>query len=200
MSFYKKLFKNFFWNFLSRPNVNMAKSINLKDLDLLSKEWRDIIEFLARRRNISNYERMTNEELLSTLKKTSYLPSQPLKLGRQENNQILTTQPPQKMAKLEINQNLTPHGPIKIPKCRKTQNLTPQKSLKLGKWKNNQILTTQPPPKVAKLKINQNLTTHRPIKIAKRRKTQNLTPQKQEKRKNNIQQFFISENIKKGLV
>ena len=56
------------------------KDINLKDLDLLSEESRDIIEFLARRTNVSNYERMTNEELLSTLKKTSYLPSQPLKL------------------------------------------------------------------------------------------------------------------------
>ena len=33
------------------------------------QESRDIIEFLARRRNVSNYERLTNEELLSTLKK-----------------------------------------------------------------------------------------------------------------------------------
>ena len=72
----------------------MGKSMNLKDLDLSSEESRDIIEFLARRRNVSNYERMTNEELLSTLKKTSFLPLQPLKLGKQKNNQILTTQPP----------------------------------------------------------------------------------------------------------
>ena len=49
----------------------MAESINLKDLDLSLEESRDIIEFLARRRNVSNYERMTNEELLSTLKKPS---------------------------------------------------------------------------------------------------------------------------------
>ena len=47
----------------------MAKSINLKGLDLSSKESIDIIEFLTRRRNVSNYKRMTNEELLSTLKK-----------------------------------------------------------------------------------------------------------------------------------
>ena len=66
----------------------MVKSMNLKDLDLSSEESRDIIEFLARRRNVSNYEHMTNEELLSTLKKTSYLPSQPLKLGKRKNNQI----------------------------------------------------------------------------------------------------------------
>ena len=46
----------------------MAESINLKDLDLSLEESRDIIEFLSRRRNASNYERITNEELLSTLK------------------------------------------------------------------------------------------------------------------------------------
>ena len=82
------------------------KNLNLKDLDLSLEESRDIIEFLATRRNVSNHERMTNEELLSNLKKTSYLSSQPLKLGKRKNNQILTTQPPRKMVKLEINRNL----------------------------------------------------------------------------------------------
>ena len=65
----------------------MAESLNLKDLDLSLEESRDIIEFLARRRNGGNYERMTNEELLSTLKKTS---QKQLKLGKRKNNQILT--------------------------------------------------------------------------------------------------------------
>ena len=69
----------------------MAESINLKDLDLSLEESRDIIEFLARRRNVGNYERMTNEELLSTLKKTS---QKQLKLGKLKNNQILTTLTP----------------------------------------------------------------------------------------------------------
>ena len=59
---------------MSWPNLNMAESIDLKELDLSLEEWRDIIEFLARRRNVSNYERMTNEELLSTLKKTPQKP------------------------------------------------------------------------------------------------------------------------------
>ena len=98
----------------------MAKSINLKDLDLSLEESRDIIELLARRRNVSNYERITNEELLSTLKKT---PQKQLKSEKQKNNQILTTQPPQKLAKLEINQNLTLHRPIKIAKRRKNPNI-----------------------------------------------------------------------------
>ena len=47
----------------------MDESI-LKNLDLSTEESRDIIELLARKRNVSNYESMTDEELLSTLKKT----------------------------------------------------------------------------------------------------------------------------------
>ena len=47
----------------------MDESI-LKNLDFSTEESRDIIELLARKRNVSNYERMTDEELLSTLKKT----------------------------------------------------------------------------------------------------------------------------------
>ena len=46
----------------------MDESI-LKNLDLSTEESRDIIELLARKRNVSNYERMTDEQLLSTLKK-----------------------------------------------------------------------------------------------------------------------------------
>ena len=65
----------------------MVESINLKDLDLSLEESRDIIE-LARRRNVSNYEHMTNEELLSTFKKN---PQKQLKLGKWKNNQILAT-------------------------------------------------------------------------------------------------------------
>ena len=47
----------------------MDESI-LKNLDLSREESRDIIELLARKRNVRNYERMTEEELLSNLKKT----------------------------------------------------------------------------------------------------------------------------------
>ena len=118
---------------MSRLNVNMAESMNLKDLELSLEESRDIIEFLARKRNVSNYERMTNEELLSTLKKKPYLPQKPLKLGNCKNTQILTTQMPLKMAKLEVNQNLTLQKPIKFAKPRVTQNLTTQKKIKIRK-------------------------------------------------------------------
>ena len=55
----------------------MDESI-LKNLDLSTEESRDIIELLARKRNVTNYERMTDEELLSNLKKTP---------KKQKNNQ-----------------------------------------------------------------------------------------------------------------
>ena len=45
----------------------MDESI-FKNLDLSTEELRDIIELLARKRNVSNYEHMA--ELLSNLKKT----------------------------------------------------------------------------------------------------------------------------------
>ena len=110
----------------------MVEFINLKDLDLSLEESRGIIEFLARKRNVSNYERMTNEELLSTLKKTS---QKQLKLGKRKNNQILTTQPPRKVAKLEIKQNLTLHRPIKIAKTQKNPKFNNSKKPKTVKTK-----------------------------------------------------------------
>ena len=59
----------------------MAESI-LKNLDLSTEESRDIIEFLASKRNVSNNERMTDEDLLSTLEK-------PLKNKKITNNNKL---------------------------------------------------------------------------------------------------------------
>ena len=63
----------------------MVESTNLKDLDLSLEESRDTIEFSTRTRNVSNYECMTNENFLSTLKKA---PQKQLKLGKRKNNQF----------------------------------------------------------------------------------------------------------------
>ena len=52
------------------------EDLKLKDLNLSLEESRDIIEFLARKRNVSNYKRISNNELLHALKE--YIP---------ENNQ-----------------------------------------------------------------------------------------------------------------
>ena len=61
----------------------MDESI-FKKLDLSTEESRDIIELLARKRNVSNYERMADEELLSNLKKT------PKKKNNNQQQQIIS--------------------------------------------------------------------------------------------------------------
>ena len=43
-------------------------NLNLADLNLSSEESRDIIEFLARKRNIKNYKRKSSNELLHAIK------------------------------------------------------------------------------------------------------------------------------------
>ena len=44
--------------------------LKLKDLNLLLEESRYIIEFLTRKRNINNYKRKSNDELLHALKES----------------------------------------------------------------------------------------------------------------------------------
>ena len=44
------------------------ENLNLADLKLSQEESRDIIEFLARKRNIKNYKCKSNNELLQAIK------------------------------------------------------------------------------------------------------------------------------------
>ena len=44
------------------------EDLKLKDLNLSLQESRDIIEFLARKRNVGNYKRKSSNELLHALK------------------------------------------------------------------------------------------------------------------------------------
>ena len=46
----------------------MGNNIKLQDLDLSLEEERDIIEFIARKRNIKNYKRKSTNKLLQTIK------------------------------------------------------------------------------------------------------------------------------------
>ena len=46
----------------------MGNHIKLQDLDLSLEENRDIIKFIARKRNIKNYKRKSTNELLPTIK------------------------------------------------------------------------------------------------------------------------------------
>ena len=45
--------------------------INFGDLTLSPEESRDIIEFIAQKRNVNNYKHKSNEELLSAIKEKS---------------------------------------------------------------------------------------------------------------------------------
>ena len=46
----------------------MGNNIKLQDLDLTFEEERDIIEFIARKRNIKNYKCESTNKLLQTIK------------------------------------------------------------------------------------------------------------------------------------
>ena len=46
------------------------EDLKLKDLNLSLEESRYIIEFLARKRNVYNYKRKSNDELLHALKES----------------------------------------------------------------------------------------------------------------------------------
>ena len=56
------------------------EDLKLKDLNLSLQESRYIIEFLARKRNINNYKRKSNDELLHALKESE-------KKEKSKNNQ-----------------------------------------------------------------------------------------------------------------
>ena len=47
------------------------ENLNLADLKLLQEESRDIIEFLAKKRNIKNYKRKSSNELLHAMKENN---------------------------------------------------------------------------------------------------------------------------------
>ena len=51
----------------------MVKFIDLKDLHLSLEELREILELLAKKRDVNNYKHMTNKDLLSSLKITENL-------------------------------------------------------------------------------------------------------------------------------
>ena len=48
-------------------------NLNLKDLKLSKEDSRDIIELLARKRNIKNYKRTSNDKLLEDIKENKTL-------------------------------------------------------------------------------------------------------------------------------
>ena len=55
------------------------ENLNLADLNLSLEELRDIIEFLAKRRNIKHYKRKSSNELLRAIKENKNNQQQKIK-------------------------------------------------------------------------------------------------------------------------
>ena len=64
----KKLFTFFIFIIFFFAAYYKMEDLKLKDLNLSLEESRDIIEFLARKRNVSNYKRKSDDELWHALK------------------------------------------------------------------------------------------------------------------------------------
>ena len=63
----------------------MVKFIDLKELNLSLEELREILELLAKKRNVNNYKHMTNKDLLSSLKITENLTPEKKPLKKPKN-------------------------------------------------------------------------------------------------------------------
>ena len=57
-------------------------NLNLKDLKLSKEDSRDVIELLARKRNIKNYKRKSNDILLQAIKENK-TPNNYLKIRKE---------------------------------------------------------------------------------------------------------------------
>ena len=64
------------------------KDIRLKDLNLSSEESRNIIEFLAKKRNINNYKHKSNNELLRAIKEHKSKNNQQQKIKSKNEKRI----------------------------------------------------------------------------------------------------------------
>ena len=60
-------------------------NLNLADLNLSKEDSRDIIELLARKRNIKNYKRKSNDKLLQAIKENKINKEQPKNKKRIDN-------------------------------------------------------------------------------------------------------------------
>ena len=65
------------------------ENLNLADLNLSLEESRDIIEFLAKKRNIKNYKRKSNNELLRAIKENKNNQQQKIKSKNKKRIDII---------------------------------------------------------------------------------------------------------------
>ena len=65
------------------------ENLNLADLNLSLEESRDIIEFLAKKRNIKNYKRTSSNELLRAIKENKNNQQQKIKSQNKKRIDII---------------------------------------------------------------------------------------------------------------
>ena len=65
------------------------ENLNLADLNLSLEESRDIIEFLAKKRNIKNYKHKSSNELLQAIKENKNNQQQKIKSKNQKRIDII---------------------------------------------------------------------------------------------------------------
>ena len=65
------------------------ENLNLADLNLSLEESRDIIEFLAKKRNIKNYKRKSSNELLRAIKENKNNQQQKIKSKNKKRIDII---------------------------------------------------------------------------------------------------------------
>ena len=115
--FYKKLFLSYFikkpftflLKFLSRPIIKNGR-FKIERFKLSLEESRYIIKFLARKGNINNYKRKSNDELLHALKESEKQEKnknnqQQIKSKNKERIEVITEQfkeLPYKLSKSEL--------------------------------------------------------------------------------------------------
>ena len=80
--------------------------VTFGDLRLSPEESRDIIEFIAQKRNVNNYKDKSDGELLSAIK---------------EKSKNLTPKKPSRNPKRKISENLTSKKSLKNLKCKKVK-------------------------------------------------------------------------------
>ena len=140
--------------------------VTFGDLSLSPEESRDIIEFIAQKRNVNNYKDKSDSELLSPIK---------------EKSKNLTPKKPSKNPKRKISENLTSKESLKNLKRKKNEILTLKKSIKNLKRKTTESLTPKKSLENPKRKITENLTSKKSLKNPKRENNRILTSKNKER-------------------
>ena len=119
--------------------------ITFRDISFSPEESRDIIEFIAKKRNVNNYKDKSNAAFLSAIKEKSrnLTPKKQPKNPKRKISKNLTLKKALKNIKSKKNKILTLKKSLKNVKSKISENLTPKKPLKNPKRENSQVLTSR---------------------------------------------------------